>query len=159
MKYSFKDKFIKYKTKEGNVGTIFIIKFSDDPKKKKYILKIDRITKETSKNETYNSYINRELDLYKYIDTMSQSDVKYFTKMYDYRIRDNCNTRHKKLSLKDKPKNSNIYTRTLKLKKENICYETILEYKGDTTLYKLFTQNKNKIKINIIYSFILQILY
>ena len=37
MKYSFKDKFIKYKTKEGNVGTIFIIKFSDDPKKKKYI--------------------------------------------------------------------------------------------------------------------------
>ena len=37
----------------------------------------------------------REIDLYKYINTLNDNDIKFFTKLYDYKIYNNCKHKQK----------------------------------------------------------------
>ena len=38
----------------------------------------------------------REIDLYKYINTLNDNDIKFFTKLYDYKIYNNCKHKQKR---------------------------------------------------------------
>jgi serine/threonine protein kinase len=69
----------------GMYGTTYLANYNG----KLYAVKIQHIL-EKDKKKDYKNEIWREFDLYKYIDTLNKEDQVFFTKLYDYKIYDNC---------------------------------------------------------------------
>jgi hypothetical protein len=143
MSISFDNIKRKNKIGSGMFGSVYLILHNND----KYALKIQKVLKKDIK-KNYNSEIWRELSFFKYINKLNTNDVKFFTKLYNYRFFNKC--KHKQIRPKQ-TKNKNI----LKLDKSNWCFEYIIDYKGKNTLSKFLV--KNKLNYKLIYSFILQI--
>lgn len=125
---------------QGYMGTVYLCSYDN----KIYTLKIQKILeKDIEKN--YSSNIWRELDLYKYIDKMDREKQLFFTKLYGYKIYNNCtHTQNKSLSSYDKSK---------------WCVNYLLEYKGKYTLFDFLATQSKKITPKQLYSFILQIIH
>lgn len=73
------------KINAGMLGTTYLCEY----KKKYYALKIQHIL-EKDQIEDYNNEMWREIDLYKFIDKMPNKDKIFFTKLYGYKIYNNC---------------------------------------------------------------------
>jgi hypothetical protein len=144
MSINFNDIIIKNKIGTGMYGTVFLIKHNNN----KYALKIQKVLKKDIKKD-YKSEIWRELSFFKYINKLNNEDVKFFTKLYNYRFYNKC--KHKQIREK-KQKNKNI----IKLDKSNWCFEYIIDYKGKETLSDFLS--KKNVNEKIIFSFILQII-
>ncbi len=135
----------------GMYGTTYLAKYNND----NYALKIQHILP-SDRNKSYKKGLWRELDLYEYINSLSESQQTFFTKLYDYEIIDNCN--HKqirpfKIDLKDKKNKWAMIL--LELDKSNWCAKFLTEYKGRKTLGDYLSNNT--LSINQTYSIILQI--
>ena len=74
----------------GVYGTTYLVKYNNN----NYALKIQHILP-NDKNESYKKGLWRELDLYDYINTLHPLQQKFFTKLYDYEIIDDCD--HKQI--------------------------------------------------------------
>jgi len=116
---------IKRKLGAGIYGTTYLATYND----KEYALKIQHILHTESKKD-YNNEMWREISLYNYINKMNKKDQIFFTKMYDYKIYNNC-THIQELNIKeDHPS----YKKIMKLNKSPWCLKYLTEYKGKTTL-------------------------
>lgn len=132
----------------GMFGTAYLVEKDGE----KYALKIQKILPEHTK-KSYKYELWRELDLYNYINKLNDNDSKFFTKLYDYEIYDNC--KHKQ-NRPFKLANDNFSNKLKKLDLSKSCVNFLLEYKGSTTLHEfLSTKNVDK---KLIRSFILQII-
>lgn len=93
-----------------------------------HILKTDRI-------KSYKNELWRELDLYKYINSLELSEQKFFTKLYNYEFINNCKHKQKRTFKVDFSNISNEYAQQLKaLDSSTWCVGFILEYKQGTTI-------------------------
>ena len=118
----------------GMYGTTYLAKYNND----NYALKIQHILP-SDRNKSYKKGLWRELDLYEYINSLSESQQIFFTKLYDYEIIDNCN--HKqirpfKIDLKDKK--NKFAMNLIELDKSNWCAKFLTEYKGWIFLFQIF---------------------
>jgi len=113
----------------GLFGTVYLVKYNGQ----KYTLKVQPIlSKHREKSFKYGIW--RELDIYKFIDTLNDEDKKFFTVLYIYNIYDNC--KHKQvrnitLNIKNK-----LHKNLLELDKSDWCVNYLIDYKGKTTLYE-----------------------
>ena len=139
---------------EGLFGTNYLVKLNN----KKYSLKIQKILEENTK-KSYNSSIYRELEFYNFVNKLTKKDQTFFTKLYSYKIENNCNFIHKppfKVPPKFKEKIKN-------LKKSKLCLKMLIDYHGKTTIndylkkYKLTLKQLYSVSIQIIH--IITILY
>ena len=86
----------------GMLGTTYLAKYNDN----NYALKIQNILP-SDKNKSYKKSLWCELDLYDYINNLKPLQQKFFTKLYDYEIIDDCDhkqIRPYKIDLNDKKK-------------------------------------------------------
>ncbi len=116
---------IKKKLGAGIYGTTYLATYND----KEYALKIQHILHTDSK-KNYNNEMWREISLYNYINKMKKENQIFFTKMYDYKIYNNC-THIQELNIK---KDHPSYKKIMKLNKSPWCLKYLTEYKGKTTL-------------------------
>ena len=133
----------------GTFGTTYLVKY----KSNNYVLKIIKIIYSDKKLKEniidYKEQFWREIDLYKFINTLDKKDQIFFTKLYDYKITDNCNY------------NINIINNIIddpyfkKLNDSKWCIKLLLDYKEGITL-KDFLLN-NKLSEQQIYSILLQV--
>lgn len=121
----------------GGQGTVYLIQI----KNKKYALKIEKIIEENIKKSLSSSFW-REIE---FANNMNKKCPNHFIKLYNYDIIDNC-----KFNL-DNPNNIDTIT---ELNKSNYCSRKIYEY-VDTTLNKII----NKLKLNELYSILIQLVY
>ena len=129
------------KLNTGIYGTTYLC----DYKKKQYALKIQHIL---STKKDYNNEMWREIDVFKYIDTLTKNEQLFFTKLYGYRIYDNC--KHKQI--RTFKLTGQQIEKFKKLDESNLCVEFLLEYKGKHTLRDFLLKKKYT------YSIILQII-
>ena len=124
----------------GMFGTAFLIEYDD----RRYVQKVQHILSEERKKD-YKYELWCELDLYKYIDKLPEDDRSFFTQLHAYSIFqcEHKQVRPFKVNLYDKK--NKFAQRLRKLDKSPWCVSYILEYHGDTTLYK-FMQNYIKDK-------------
>jgi serine/threonine protein kinase len=132
----------------GMFGTVYL----GTKDNKKYAIKIQKILPH-HKNKNYKHDIWREVDMYKYIDSLDDSDAKFFSKLYDFQIIDNCNHKQKR---NIKLGNDDFSKKLKKYDKSKICAQLITEYKGDTTLSH-FLSLKNPSQ-SVLKSILLQII-
>jgi hypothetical protein len=125
----------------GMLGTVYLVKYNND----NYALKIQKIIEDV-KIQNYRYSLWREIDFYNYINSLNSSEQLFFSKLYDYRIINNC--KHIQIRPKDTKK---IYLSN----NSDICSELLIEYKGNTTLLEYLS--KKSLKIPQIYSIIIQI--
>ena len=72
---------------KGFLGIVFLIENKKD--KKKYVLKRQKILKKNIiKNFKYEIW--REIDFSEFVNTLPKNKIKFFMKMYEYKILDNC---------------------------------------------------------------------
>ena len=134
----------------GMFGTTYLTKYQD----KEYAIKIQHIL-EKDQYVNFKNEMWRELDLYKYINKLSSSDQLFFTKLHDYLIYDNCKHIQKR-PYKINIEKDKLFAKKLKeLDESTWCVKYLLDYKGNTTLYKFLL--KYKLTVNLIYSICLQI--
>lgn len=138
------------KISAGMVGTTYMCSY----KKDYYVLKILHIF-ENERHKDYNVEIWRELELYKYVNKMSKTDQLFFTKLYDYKIYDNCS--HIQIRpFKFNPDSE--FEKTNKLLDESKwCIKYLMDYKGQHTLGNFLIEYPDKLKVIQIYSLLLQI--
>lgn len=139
----------------GMFGTTYLCNYEN----KKYALKIEHILEENKKKD-FNNQMWREIDLYKYIDTMPKKDQIFFTRLHAYEIYDNCT--HKQI--RPFPINmddiKNEFAQKLKkLDNSTWCVKYLLDYKGKTNLGDFLIKNSDKLKIEQVYSIVCQIIY
>jgi hypothetical protein len=137
---------IKKKLGAGIYGTTYLATYND----KEYALKIQHILHTDSKKD-YNNEMWREISLYNYINKMNKKNQIFFTKMYDYKIYNNCTHIQDTKIDKDHP----AYKKIMKLNNSPWCLKYLIEYKGKTTLNDFLESNKMTSKIAL--SFCLQI--
>ena len=102
-----------------------------------------------SRKKNYKYTFWREIDVCKFIDTLSNKNQNFFMKLHNYSIntcKQNCT-----IEYYDENKNKNIK------KKTNLCLDLILEYKGQS-LNKLISLTTN-ISLKEKYNLIIQIIY
>lgn len=132
----------------GFLGKVFLIENKKDSKK--YVLKRQKILKKNIKIN-YKYEIWREIDFSKFVNTLPKNKIKYFMKMYEYKILDNCNNfSYNYLSKKSSKIANNFF------KDSKYCMDIIYEdkHKDFYTLLK-----KNNISLKEKYSFLIQIFY
>jgi serine/threonine protein kinase len=131
----------------GMFGTVYLIEYDN----KQYAIKIQKIREEEKiKNPIFPIW--RELLFYRDVNKMSREAQKFFTKLYEYKIIDNC--KHKQIRPKDIPKIQKIQEDFKKMNASNICIILIIDYKGSTTLFDYLQTNISTKKI---YSILLQV--
>jgi len=123
----------------GMIGTVYLVKYEN----KKYALKIQKILEDV-KIQNYKHLVWREIDFYNYINTLNLYEQLFFSKLYDYRIIDNCE------HIQIRPFKKNFLSNN-----SNTCLELLTEYKGNTTLLEYLT--KKSLNISQTYSIIIQI--
>jgi serine/threonine protein kinase len=129
----------------GLYGTTYLVKENNMT----YALKIQKILKKHIKKDTkYELW--REIELYNYINTLNNKDQSFFTKLYNYKIINECTHNQKKKY--DLSKTDDWYD----IQKSDYCVKFLLEYKGTTTLCDYLLHNSCSTKG--IYMFALQIL-
>ena len=114
----------------GVLGTTYLATY----KGKEYALKVERIA--------LINKVNIEVNFYKLIDKLKPIEQIFFTKLYGYRIVQNC--KH------------NQVAHTKALAKSKTCVNYLLEYKGNTT-YADFMGGK--VPPSLSYSIALQLIY
>jgi serine/threonine protein kinase len=126
----------------GVSGTTYLVKY----KNKDYILKIQKILEKDTKKEFKND-IWREIDLYKFINQLPKEEQHFFTKLYSYKIYNNCDfIQERHLNLADVFKD---------LDNSKFCIKYLLEYKKGQTLKDFLI--KHNLKEHQILSILLQI--
>ena len=131
----------------GMLGTVYLIEYDN----KQYAMKIQKILEE-EKTQNIKFPIWRELLFYKDVNKMPGEAQKFFSKLYGYKIVENC--KHKQVRLKDIPKILKVHEYFKKMNESNICIVFIIDYKGSTTLYDFLQFN---LSIKQIYSILLQV--
>jgi len=133
----------------GAFGTTYLCKYEGHL----YVMKIQHILKKSIKD--YNCDIWREIDLYKYIDKMPKKHQVFFTKLYDYKIYNNCT--HKQI----RPigfHDEKLIQKFKELDESDYCINYLLEYKGESTLSNFLVKYRNKLKLEQIYSILAQVI-
>ena len=69
----------------GSYGTTYLVEKDG----KKYAMKVQHILP-IHRKKTFQYELWRELDLYEYINTLNKDDIKFFNKLYAYKIYNNC---------------------------------------------------------------------
>lgn len=133
----------------GMIGTTYLAKY----KGKNYALKIQHILPE-QKKKSFKSDLWREYDFYGYINTLSQAEQGFFTKLYHMQIYDNCT--HIQKRPYPIPKAGAFAERMRKLDESTWCVKYLMDYHGIETLEK-YIQTKTISNATII-SFALQII-
>jgi len=124
----------------GMYATVYLIEYDG----KQYAMKKQKIL-ERNRNRSSRSITWREIFFYDYVNKMTLDTQKFFCKLYDFKIVDNCT--HTQIRPKNIQKNANLNA-------SNICAIFIIEYKGDTPLYDFMS---NKLSPKQIYSILLQL--
>jgi hypothetical protein len=135
----------------GAFGMAYLVKYN----KNNYALKVNNILLR-DKNKNFESKLWRELDLYYYINNLKLSEQCFFTKLYGYKIFNNCNhkqIRHSEIDLNDKKNKLAVILK--ELDESNTCVKFLIEYKGTNTLHKYLCNKIPTVKQT--YSLILQI--
>ncbi len=153
---NFDDLQIIKKLGSGTFGTSHLVKTTTD-NNKEYVLKIQKILYSEKKLKhnvrDYKEQIWREIDLHEFINTLDKKDQIFFTKLYDYRIFNNCDFTHEKKLLKSFNLQNNPYFK--KLDESKWCIKYLLDYKEGITLKDFLI--KNKLTEKQIYSILLQL--
>lgn len=153
-KINFENIKIIKKLNAGMLGTTYLCKY----KEKTYAMKIQHIL-EKDQNKDYNNEMWREMDLYKYIDNMPKKEQLFFTKLYGYEIFNNCTHKQIRPFEVDFNDTKNEFAQKLKkLDESDWCVKYLLEYKGKLTLGKFLSKYSYKLKLEQIYSILLQII-
>ena len=119
---------------------------------KKYALKTQHILP-VHRKKNYKYELWRELDLYKYIDKLSNNDKKFFTQLHSYNIYNNCKHKQKRpFKLK---KEGSFFEEMTKLDKSSWCIDMLIDYHGKWTCGKYLTTHS--ITSKQCYSLIVQI--
>lgn len=150
-KINFENIKIIKKINAGIYGTTYLCKY----KEKTYAMKIQHIL-EKDQNKDYNNELWREMDLYKYIDKMPKREQLFFTKLYGYEIFNNCT--HKQIRPHVVDFNDTKNKLLKKLDESEWCVKYLLEYKDKLTLGKFLIKYSYKLKLEQIYSILLQII-
>ena len=148
---NFDDLQIIKKLGSGTFGTSYLVKTIKD--NKKYVLKTQKIfysDKKLKENvRDYKEQIWREIDLHEFINKIKDTnDQSFFTKLYDYKIFNNC----------DNTQINELFTHIPYFKKLNEskwCIKYLLEYKEGITLKDFLL--KNTLTEKQIYSILLQL--
>ena len=148
---NFDDLQIIKKLGSGTFGTSYLVKTIKD--NKKYVLKTQKIfysdKKLKEKVRDYKEQIWREIDLHEFINKIKDTnDQSFFTKLYDYKIFNNC----------DNTQINELFTHIPYFKKLNEskwCIKYLLEYKEGITLKDFLL--KNTLSEKQIYSILLQL--
>jgi len=153
--YNFDNVKIIKKLSAGMLGTTYLCEY----KNKEYALKIQHIL-EKDQYKDYSNELWRELDLYKYISKMPSEDQLFFTRLYNYKIYNDCT--HKqirpfKIDMNDKK--NEFAQRLKKLDESEWCVKYLLEYKGKLTLGKFLIKYWHKLNLEQIYSILMQIIH
>lgn len=122
----------------GMFGTTYLVEKNG----KKYALKRQHIHP-YSKRKNYAYPIWRELDLFKFINTLESDKQRFFTKMHGFEIYDDC--KH----VQHRPRNpigSNFINYLSALDKSPWCVDILMDYKGDITLANYLRENDIDIK-------------
>ena len=135
----------------GFAGTVYLCKYEG----KLYALKIQHILEKDKTNINYPD-MWREVDLYNFINNMKAKDQVFFTKLYEFKIYDNCKHEQKRpFEIEDQGKLEKFKN----LDESDWCVKYLIDYKGDMTLATFLTKYINKIKLTHIYSILLQIIH
>ena len=95
----------------------------------------------------------------KYIDKMPKKEQLFFTKLYGYEIFNNCTHKQIRPFEVDFNDTKNEFAQRLKkLDESEWCVKYLLEYKGKLTLGKFLSKYSYKLKLEQIYSILLQII-
>jgi len=129
----------------GMFGTAYLVTIMGV----KYVVKIQKILKSDLK-KNIKIPLWKELDMFKYIDTLKREESIWFTKLYGYEFIENCKHIQKHfIKLGNNPPKM-----FLKLQKSNYCIEYVMEYKGMSFADFILT---HKLTAKLIYSFSLQL--
>lgn len=121
----------------GMYGTTYLVNYKD----KKYAMKIQHILEKDIKKD-YKNEIWRELDLYNYINKLNKEDQRFFTKLYDFEIIDNCNHNQERPFNIDSIQDNNFIKKLQTLDKSKVCVKYLLDYKGNINLDNFLTKHK-----------------
>ncbi len=128
----------------GMLGTVYLIEYED----KKYAMKIQKIFEE-EKTKNMKFPIWRELVFYSEVNKMPPESQKFFCKLYEYKIIEDC--KHIQIRPKVFPNKLDFFN---KINKSNICIVLIMDYKGPMNLYDFLQYHIPKKKV---YSILLQV--
>jgi hypothetical protein len=131
----------------GMYATTYLVKY----KGKKYAMKKQKIL-EGNRNRSSRSITWREIFFYEYVNKMPKETQKFFCKLYDFKIVNNC--KHIQIRPKNIQKNTNLKKKMNEINASNICAIFVIEYKGNTTLYDFMC---TKLAPKQIYSILLQL--
>jgi hypothetical protein len=128
----------------GMLGTVYLIEYND----KKYAMKVQKIfEEEKTRNKKYPIW--RELVFYSEVNKMPPESQKFFCKLYEYKIIEDC--KHIQIRPKVFPNKLDFFN---KINKSNICIVLIMDYKGHMNLYEFLQHHIPKKKV---YSILLQV--
>jgi serine/threonine protein kinase len=131
----------------GTFGISYLVKKDN----KEYVLKIQKILYSDKKlkndERDYKEQFWREIDLHEFINTLDKIEQIFFTKLYDYKIYNNCDT--------ETPVNIQNNPFFKKLSDSKWCIKYLLEYKEGITLKDFLLENTLTEKE--IYSILLQV--
>ncbi len=149
---NFDDLQIIKKLGSGEFGTSYLVNTIKDTNKK-YVLKIQKIfysDKKLKENvRDYKEQIWREIDLHEFINKIKDTtEQSFFTKLYDYKIFNNCDN----IQTNELSKNIPYFK---KLNESKWCIKYLLEYKDGITLKDFLL--KNTLTEKQIYSILLQL--
>lgn len=131
----------------GIWGTVYLI----DYEKKKYAMKVQKITEEEkTKNPVYPIW--RELLFYKDVNKMPWDSQKFFSRLYGFKLQ-KCD-KYKHIRPKNIPENSILVEKFKQINASNLCVILIMDYLGSTPLYDYLLINHSTKKI---YTILLQI--
>jgi hypothetical protein len=131
----------------GMYATVYLIEYDG----KQYAMKKQKIL-ERDRNRSSRSITWREKFFYDYVKKMPLDTQKFFCKLYDFKIVNNCT--HIQKRPKNIQKNKNLKAIMDEINKSNICAIFIIEYKGDKPLYDFMS---TKLSTKQIYSILLQL--
>jgi len=132
----------------GMFGTTYLIELNG----KEYALKIQHILSKDEK-ESYKSELWREMDLYKYIESLPEKDQKFFTKLYGFQIIECDHIQKRPFTIQG----YGTFVRKLKkLDSSKLCAKYLMDYHGESNLLK-FLQT-HKVNQNELRSIVIQVI-
>ena len=132
----------------GSSGTTYLC--MNYKTKKIYAMKIQKFI---PNDEEYGSDVKNELTFYKFINTLPSDKQCFFTKLYSYKIYNNCKYKNPHAPL--------IFKNTWydKMAKASWCASYITEFAGENTMTQFLNKNRRVMSYKMFYSILLQILH